>query len=249
VEAQGDRLYALGRRFCGNREEAEDLVQETFLQAYRKWEQFQGRSSAATWLYAIAMRLCRRSRRRRAGEPDHLESLEELLPFGEPRMAVVPDEADGPLAQRIREEGRREIEQAIASLEITFRMPLVLKEIAGFPIARIAGILGIKEATVKTRVHRARLRIRKALEQALPTKDVPPPIYSRQVCLDLLRAKQETLDRDVPFAFPDEIVCERCAEVFATMDLAQGVCRDLARGELPDELREELLGRLGTSSG
>jgi len=84
-------------------------------------------------------------------------------------MAVVPDQADGPLAQRIREEGRREIEAAIASLPITFRMPLVLKEIVGFPLAEIAGILGIKAATVKTRLHRARLRIRKALEEALPT--------------------------------------------------------------------------------
>lgn len=169
VEAHGGRLYSLGLQFCGNREEAEDMVQETYLQAYRKWPQFQGRSTAATWLYTIASRVCQRFHRKQSGEPERLESPEELLPFGEPRMAVVPDQADGPLAQRIREERRREIEAAIASLPITFRMPLVLKEIVGFPLAEIAGILGIKAATVKTRLHRARLRIRKALEEALPT--------------------------------------------------------------------------------
>lgn len=121
VETQGDRLYSLGIRFCGNREEAEDLVQETFLQAYKNWSQFQGRSSAATWLYTIASRVCQRFHRKKSGEPDRLESLEELLPFGESRMAVVPDGDDGPLALKIREEGRLQIEAAIAALPIEFR--------------------------------------------------------------------------------------------------------------------------------
>ena len=244
VEAQGGRLYSLGLRFCGNREEAEDLVQETFLQAYRKWSQFQGRSSAATWLYTIASRACQRFHRKKSGEPDRLVSLEELLPFGESLMAVVPSDDEGPLAERIREEGRIEIEEAIANLPVTFRMPLVLKEIVGFSLAEIAGILGIKEATVKTRVYRARLRIRKALEDVLPTREVPPLAYSKQVCLDLLQAKQETLDRGIEFDFPNHVVCERCAELFATMDLAQGVCQDIARGELPPKLREELLSKM-----
>ena len=242
VEAQGGRLYALGLRFCGNREEAEDLVQETFLQAFRKWPQFQGRSSPATWLYTIASRVCQRFHRKRAGEPDRLESLEELLPFGEPRIAVAPD--DEPLAEQVRAESRSEIEAAIADLPIDFRMPLVLKEIVGFSLAEIAQILDVGEGTVKTRVHRARLKVRKALESALPRRDVPLSSYSREVCLDLLQAKQECLDRGVPFEFPDDVVCERCATFFATLDLAQGVCGAIARGELPDELRRQVLARI-----
>ena len=248
VEDQGGRLYSLGLRFCGSPEEAEDLVQETFLQAYRKWPQFQGRSSAATWLYTIASRICQRFHRKKSGEPERMQSLDELLPFGEPRMAVVPDETDGPLNQQIREDGRRQIEAAIAGLPLSFRMPLVLKEVVGCSLAEIAGILGLKEATVKTRLHRARLRIRKALEEALPEKTVPPPIYSKQVCLDLLQAKQDTLDRGVAFDFPDQLVCERCAELFATLDLAQGVCREIARGELPERLRRELLAQVGPAA-
>jgi len=248
VEAQGGRLYSLGLRFCGNRDEAEDLVQETFLQAYRKWSQFQGRSSPATWLYTIASRVCQRFHRKKSGEPEAVESLDELLPFGTPRMAVVPSEDDGPLATAIRAEGRAEIERAIAELPIDFRMPLVLKEIVGFSLAEIASILDIPAATVKTRVHRARLRIRKALEEALPAKEVAPAIFSRQVCLDLLRAKQETLDRGVDFEFPDQVVCERCAELFATMDLAQGICHDIASGQLPEELRRQVLEQLSAES-
>ena len=245
VESEGDRLYSLSLRFCGHREEAEDLVQETFLQAYRKWSQFQGRSSPGTWLYTIASRLCQRMHRRKVGEPQRLESLDALLPFAEARMAVVPGEDDGPLAREIREEGRREIEAAIAGLPMGYRMPLVLKEVAGIPLAEIGDILGLKEATVKTRLHRARLHLRKALESALPTREVPPPAYSKQVCLDLMQAKQEALDRGVVFEFPDQMLCERCAELFATLDLSQAVCRDVARGKIPERLRRELLARIG----
>jgi hypothetical protein len=94
------------------------------------------------------------------------------------------------------------------------------------------------------RLYRARLRIRSALERALPKRDAPPVAYSTQVCLDLLQAKQDTLDRGGSFEFPNPVVCERCAEFFATMDLAQGICHEIAKGELPPELRAALLDRV-----
>lgn len=248
VEEQGGRLYALGLRFCGNAEEAEDMVQETFLRAFRNWESFEGRAQVSTWLYTIASRVCQRMHRKRSGEPDHLESLEDLLPFGEARMGVIPDESEGPLEASLREEGRQRVEAAIAELPLDFRMPLVLKEIVGFRVDEVAHILEIPEATVKTRLHRARLRIRKALEEALPEREVPPAIFSRQICFDLLQAKQDCLDKRVPFEFPDQVVCERCAELFATMDLAQDVCQELAQGQLPEALRRSILERVAEAS-
>lgn len=244
VEAHGGRLYSLGLRFCGTPEEAEDLVQETFLSAYRGWEGFEGRARPGTWLYSIAARICQRMKRKRSGEPERLESLEAELPFGEPRMGVVPAAGEGPLDEEIRRESRERVQAAIAGLPVDFRMPLVLFEIAGLSLAEIATVLDVPAATVKTRLHRARLRIRKALEEALPTREVPPPIFAREVCLDLLHAKQEALDRGAAFEFPDRVVCERCAELFATLDLARDVCREIATGELPEELRRELEERL-----
>lgn len=250
-------MYALGLRFCGNHEEAEDLVQETFLQAWRHWSDFQGASSPATWLYTIASRVCQRLHRKRSGEPDHLLSLDapigsdtdgacmsDLLPTAgaliDGPMGVVPSD-DDPLAEEIRAESRAAVQAAITELPLDFRMPLVLKEIAGFSLRDIAQIMGIPAATVKTRLHRARLRLRDALETALPKRDVPPPEFSRQVCLDLLQAKQDTMDRGSTFEFPGEIVCTRCSEFFATLDLAQDVCLDIAAGHLPDALRAQLL--------
>jgi RNA polymerase sigma-70 factor, ECF subfamily len=244
LDMHGGRLYGLALRLCKNPQDAEDLVQETFLQAFRKWDQFAGRSTPMTWLYTIAARLCQRLHRRRAGEPKHMASLEELLPFGEPKMAVLPSSHDDHGEALLQEAGRERVEEAIVSLPVTFRLPFVLKEIVGLSLAEVAEVLGLKEATVKTRVHRARLRVRQALEAGLPMQEGPPPLYTKQVCLDLLRAKQEALDRGVEFPRAKEIICERCHAVFATMDLAQEVCKQIGDGELPEELRQLLLSQM-----
>ena len=243
VELHGDQLYALGLRFCGDPEKARDLVQETFLLAYRKWHQFQGRARASTWLYAIAARVCQRSQRRKRDQPGRMRSLEELLPFGESLAAVAPTSAELEDLEE-RTEMLREVEQAIAELPVGFRMPLVLKEIAGLSIAEIAAVLGLRAVTIKTRLHRARLAVRKAIERGRPRVAAPPPIFDRQVCLDLLAAKQDALDRGVAFEFPDGRVCERCAGVFASLDLAQDACRAVGRGELPETLRRAILAHI-----
>lgn len=69
VDAEGARLLAFARRYCGDGSEAEDLVQETFVQAFRAWDQLDDPANARAWLYAIARRACQRMHRRRSGEP------------------------------------------------------------------------------------------------------------------------------------------------------------------------------------
>ena len=145
LDLYAGQVYSLGLRFCGDRTEAEDLVQEVFLQAFRGWDSFEGRSSAKTWLYTIAARACQRMHRPRAGEPAHLGSLDELLPFGEPRIAAIPSDEPEAVQGQIRREARERIEQAIASLPTEFRVPLILKEIVGFSAPEVAGILGMED--------------------------------------------------------------------------------------------------------
>jgi len=237
VEEYGDQLYALGLRFCGNAESALDIVQETFLLAFRKWNQFEGRSRASTWLYTIAARVGQRQRRKLGRERARMRSLEELSPFYEDTLAVPPAEHD----VEDRAHMLREVESAIAGLPAAFRMPLVLKEIAGLSLADISAALGVRIETVKTRLHRARLAVRKEVESGRPRRAAPAPIFDKQVCFDLLAAKQDALDRGVAFVFPDEIVCERCDAVFAGLELAQEACRAAARGEQPPALKRAIL--------
>lgn len=240
VEEYGGQLYSLGLRFCGDRADAEDLVQEVFLQAFRAWGSFEGRSSPKTWLYTIAARACRRMQRKRAGEPERIGSLDELLPLGDPLIAAIADEQDDALQAQIRVEARQRLEAAIAALPEDFRVPLILHEIVGFTVPEVAKVLGLEEGTARSRVHRARLKLRAAVDAVIPRRpdEAPPPAYPLQTCLDLLNAKQEALDRGVPFE--TTVICDRCRSVFASLDLTHEVCRDLAGGTLPEGLQERL---------
>lgn len=246
LDAHGDRLFQLGLRNCRTRAEAQDLVQETMIQALGSWDSFQGRSRASTWLFQIAVRTCRRMHRRRSGEPDRFESLDHFR-HGSAIPGFHDDgrgEAD-PGRTLARGEVAERLDAALALIPEDFRISLVLKDIADFSLAEVAAILDVPTATVKTRVHRGRVRLREALEAegalpALPASGVTP----RQVCMDLLAAKLEAMDRGVPFPFPHGEVCDRCAALFRSMDLAADVCASLGRGSLPEPFRSALRERL-----
>jgi RNA polymerase sigma-70 factor, ECF subfamily len=251
MEEYGGKIHGLGLRLCGSPEEADDLVQETFLQAFRNWDQFEGRSSPSSWLFTIASRLCQRRHRRRSGEPERMEPLERLLPSGErdiPDVPDVPDTREGPLDENLRREAREAVEAALPRIPLSFRLPLVLKDIAELSIAEIAQALGLQEATVKTRIHRARLALRRELVKQLPRRPAPPPDHDRRTCLDLLHAKQEALDRGVPLPLAPGELCARCRSLFSTLDLTQEACHAIGQGELPPAVRDLLRRRLAEAS-
>lgn len=249
VEEHGGKIYGLGLRLCGSPEEAEDLVQDTFLQAFRHWDQFEGRSSPSSWLFTIASRLCKRRHRRHSGEPLQMEPLDRLLPSGDRGVPDVPDSGEGPLDENLRREAREAVEAALPRIPLSFRLPLVLKDIADLSISEIAQVLGLREATVKTRIHRARLALRRELVKQLPRRPAPPPNHDRRVCMDLLQAKQEALDRGVPLPLADGELCARCRSLFSTLDLTQEACHAIGRGELPTAVRDLLRRRLTAASG
>ena len=146
-----------------------------------------------------------------------------------------------PLGIQIRSEAKEHIEHAITRLPAPFRMPLILKEILGLPVTDVAEILGVKPATIKTRLHRARHVLRDELTEHLPKRDAPPAAYPKRVCMDLLRSKQEALDRGARFPIPQAEMCDRCRAVFASMDLSQEVCEQLDDKVMPDRLRSMIL--------
>lgn len=239
-EEHGARLYRLGVRFCGNADEAQDLVQDVFLQAFRSWKQFDGRSSPSTWLYTIAARRCQRRHRRRAGEPASMTSLSSLVPSA--RNSIAQNAPD-PFDDAAREQLQDRVAAAVAQLPPGIRLPLVLAEIAEIPLKDVAQVLGLKLGTVKSRVHRARVAIRDLVAADQPSR-VTPADHGGRFCLDLLRAKQEALDRGVSFVVKDADLCERCRGVLAALDLTRDACRRLAHGEMPVEVAALTRARL-----
>lgn len=247
AQHEARRLYALGVRFCGNETDAADMVQDTFIEAQKSWGGFRGDSRVSTWLYRIAWRVCQRSRRKQEAAPGELpdDRTLEAMRSGPVPALVAPD--GSPLQRQIDREMLGHVESAIARLPMEYRVPIVLKEIVGFSVREVAEILGIGSGAVKTRLHRARLKIAEAVGQGIPTVDLPAPEYDERVCLDLLAAKQDALDRQVRFPLPSDRFCQRCAAVFAALDLGQDVCARLHAGELPETVKRRLLDQIGAA--
>src|SRR5512134_1918102 len=159
-----DLIYRYAHRLCGEPESAKDLVQETFLNAYRGLKDFRGDSRISTWLYTIASRACLRMRRKRKGAPERELSLEEFVPTseGEFRLQIA---VDGLTPEQALEnkELREALEQAINKLPKKYRMALVLRDMEGLSAGETGAIMGLTERAVKSRLHRARLFVRREL--------------------------------------------------------------------------------------
>ncbi len=159
-----DRIYRLAQRLCGHGDDARDLVQETFLNAFRKFKQFRGDAQVSTWLYTIASRACLRMRRKRKGEPDRELSLEEFVPTseGEFRLQIATQWLTPEQALE-KKELRRALNTAIQKLPKKYRLVLVLRDMEGLSAREVGTVVGLSERAVKSRLHRARLFVRKEL--------------------------------------------------------------------------------------
>jgi RNA polymerase sigma-70 factor, ECF subfamily len=149
------RLYTLACRMLGNPTDAEDLLQEIFLVAYRKLGSFKGDAALSTWLYRLAMNQCLDHLRSRAARAGRLTtSLEDDDGHWRPQPGVRPRE---------RAVTRLDLERAIGALPDGCRAAFLLHDVEGFEHREVADILGIAEGTSKSQVHKARLRLRRTL--------------------------------------------------------------------------------------
>lgn len=159
-------IMNFGRRMCGQRDDAEEVLQETLLKAYTSLKDLREPAALTAWVYRVAANACLHMRRRGRHEPERELSLDELLP--EPGAGgappEVPDWSDIPLDRLLQGELRDQLERAVLSLPATFRVVLVLRDQEGFSTRETAEILGVGEPLVKVRLHRARVAMRKALE-------------------------------------------------------------------------------------
>ena len=162
VEANQRNVYNLALRMLNNPQEAEDVLQETFLSAYKALPTFEGRSSLSTWLYRIASNASLMRLRRKQPETT---SIDEPLELEEgdslPRQFV--DWSSVPEDELLSEESRRVMDEAVAELPEGLRIVFILRDIQGLSTQEAGEALELSESAVKTRLHRARLALREKL--------------------------------------------------------------------------------------
>ena len=161
-ETYADRLYRLAIGLVQQSEEAEDVVQETFIKAITHLDQFEGRSNLGTWLYRVAYNASLDRLRQRVENPlpdDGLYEEDEAQLL----MPEVLVEWHTPEDLVIDEQGRRFLDQSIRQLPQTLRTVFVLRDIDELSTAETAEILGLSISAVKVRLHRARLELRESL--------------------------------------------------------------------------------------
>jgi RNA polymerase sigma-70 factor (ECF subfamily) len=160
--AHAARLFGLASRLVG-RVEAEDLLQDAFLTAYRKLGQYKGDAALGTWLFRIATNVCLDYLRSRAGRFAQLsEALDEDTedPIGSGPVLAAVDRLD--------------VERALTTLPGRARAVFVLHDVEGLEHREIATLLGIAEGTSKSQLHKARLRIRDVLRPGVRAHRTSP---------------------------------------------------------------------------
>jgi len=157
VRRHSNRIFHLAYGMLGNREDAEDVLQETFVRAYRGLRKFRGKSAVGTWLYSIAARLCL-SRKNRVARY-HVESLEEL-------GMVVPAVHEDPVSRLIARESAERVHHALAKMATADRLLIVLKYIEGLSHEEIAGVLECSVGSSRARLVRAKRLFQELYERA-----------------------------------------------------------------------------------
>ena len=157
VERHQRRVFNIAFRMLDDREEAADVVQDTFLSVFRHLKNFEGRARFSTWITTIAMNRCRNALRSASRTRTIALETDPPAPGG-----ANPESETG--AREIR----RHLERALAQISPEHREVVVLRDIEGLSCQAVAEILGVETGTVKSRLHRARQALRARLEGVWP---------------------------------------------------------------------------------
>jgi RNA polymerase sigma-70 factor (ECF subfamily) len=159
VERHSHRVFQLAFRLTGNEEDAEDVVQDTFLRAYRGLSRFEERAEFSTWIHRIASNCAMDVARRRPLRADRVEALDESRPMPGQTGDSIPD----PERQAVASETGRRVAAALTRLSPMERTAFVLRHFEGKPIAEIAQTLQVRVGAAKNCVFRAVSKLRREL--------------------------------------------------------------------------------------
>jgi RNA polymerase sigma-70 factor (ECF subfamily) len=165
------RSQSVVRRFsdavCGGKPDSEDAAQEALIKTYRYVKGLRDPESFRAWLYRTVKNACLLSRRKRAGEPSHLESIDSPdLDADDPVMLKVRDHGKNPEELTENAKLRQQLRDALMKLPRHHRVIVFLREMEGLSTREVAEVVGVSEDNVKARLSRARARLRQELQSA-----------------------------------------------------------------------------------
>jgi RNA polymerase sigma-70 factor (ECF subfamily) len=182
AEAYGSKIYQLAFRYLRNKEDAEEVMQDVLFKVYRKVDAFRGDAQLSSWIYRItfnaAMSRLRTARYQRAQAEDRraAAATEEDGTISS-RAADVADWSDMADERVLRSQLRRRVFRAILALPAIYRAPVMLRDIQGMSTEEASAVLNVKDQTLKSRLHRGRLILRKQLADFAGGLSLHRPVY------------------------------------------------------------------------
>jgi RNA polymerase sigma-70 factor (ECF subfamily) len=181
-DAYGAKIYQLAFRYLRNKEDAEEVTQDVLFKVYRKVGEFRGDAALSSWIYRItfnaAMSRLRTAQYQRAQAEDRREAAIDTDAMGEPaRPLDVADWTDLADERVLRSQLRQRVFRAILALPAIYRAPVMLRDIQGMSTEEASAMLKVKDQTLKSRLHRGRLILRKQLADFAGGMSLHRPIY------------------------------------------------------------------------
>jgi RNA polymerase sigma-70 factor, ECF subfamily len=231
-------VFSFSMRVCGQREDAEDTMQAVLLKSVPYLPKFDSPKALVVWLYKVAKNRCLMSRRKSKFAPVRELSLEELMPDRKELEQLSADGRINPEAYAIHSENASHLREAIQRLPAQYRIVLVLRDMEGLTDDEVAEITGLRPGTVRVRLHRARLFVRKEMMSARKPRTLKPspPVISSEKpprparCKELFAELSNYLDDQLDDSLCGELEkhiggCGPCQVFLASLEATIEQCR------------------------
>jgi RNA polymerase sigma-70 factor (ECF subfamily) len=252
-------IFAFSMRVCGQRQDAEDTMQEVLVKSVAQLPKFDSPKALLVWLYKVAKTRCLMSRRRSKFAPSHELSLDELMPDRKELERLSTDGSINPEMFAIHSEQAGRLRTAVQQLPPQYRIVLVLRDMEGLTDEEVAEVTGLRPGTVRVRLHRARLFVRRELMKTwkshlrgtlksgpVPGQKLPKPARCKAMFAELSDYLDEQLDDSLCEELEQHLGgCAPCKAFLTTLETTIEQCRKSAAA-CPSEkkarqLRSELL--------
>lgn len=245
-------VFNFSMKACGHREDAEDTMQEVLLKSLPYLPKFDNSNALAVWLYKVAKNSCLMKRRRSKFAPKEHLSLEELMPGSDELAALSSGKEVTPEAQVLKGEDAELLRKAILKVPPQYRLILVLHDMEGLDTSDIARITELREGTVRVRLHRARLAVRKELAKLHAPRNIARRNGVEQKprrCRELFAALSDYMDGALDGSTCEELEkhlhgCAPCEAFLSSLERTVEQCKTLdagCRSKSADKFRKKLL--------